>query len=73
MNAYFQELADDECNPSPGEATHVRAKIQQTSITFHKIFQMEKDVVNRRLITIVDSCHFLSFLSTSMLPAPKST
>ena len=58
VNAYFQEIADDECNPSPGEATHVRAKIQQTRITFHKIFQMEKDVVNRRRIPIVDSCHF---------------
>jgi hypothetical protein len=72
-NVYFHDLADKKCNPSPDEATRIRAKIQQPRITFfHKIFQMEKDVVDRLLIPIVDSCHFPLVL-TAMLPAPNST
>ena len=71
VNVYFQELADDECYPSPGEATRIRAKVQQTCTTFNKIFQMKKDVVNQFLIPIVDSCHFCVLLVDFNYVCPK--
>ena len=71
-NAYLSDLHHDRADLTPGEATRIRAKIQQTRYKFHKVFQMDKDIVNQLLIPIVDTSHFLSSWSTSMLPAPNS-
>ena len=57
-NAYFIDLVHDRADPTPGETKRIRAKIQQTRYKFNKVFQMDKDIVNRLLIPIVDTSHF---------------
>ena len=59
-NAYFIDLVEHEkADPTTGEATHIRAMIPQIHYKFHKVFQMDKDIVNRLLIpSIVDISHF---------------
>ena len=71
-NADYIDLEHEKADPTPDETRRIRAKIQQTRYKFHKVFQMDKDIVNQLLIPIVDTSHFLSSWSTSMLPAPNS-
>jgi hypothetical protein len=72
-NAHFVDLEHEKADHNAVEAARLRAKIQKTRMKFYKVFQMDIDIVNRLLIPIIDTSHFLSLLSTSIPPVPTST
>ena len=72
-NAYIIDLHHDRADPTPGEATRIRAKIQQTGYKLHhnKVFQMDKDIVNRLIIPIVDTSHFFVLVVDFNVACPE--